>query len=148
MTCFPQRIPMVLLPERLLKGPLAATQKTKDPSKRQMGESLSPSYLLSTKFDFPGVLLSGSPGTAKGSCEKGTFVEKCPIPPEGLLFSGTTTAGKGKPTVNCILLKGPKEVWHINERWQAAPELLEVTPHTNYGPTKNGRNCAPHYQKI
>lgn len=133
---------MVLLPERLLKGPLAATQKTKDPSKRQMGESLSPSYLLSTKFDFPGVPLSGSPGTAKGSCEKGTFVEK------GLLFSGTTTAGKGKPTVNCILLKGPKEAWQINERWQAAPELLEVTPRTNYGPTENGRNCAPHYQKL
>lgn len=131
---------MVLLPERLLKGPLAATQKTEDPSKRQMGESLSFSYLLSTKFDFPGMPL-GSPGTAKGSYEKGTFVEKCPIPPKGLLFSGITTAGKGKPTVNCILLKGPKEVWQINERWQAAPELLEVTPHTNYGPTENGRNC-------
>lgn len=93
---FPQSIPMVLLPERLLKGPLVAKQKTTDPSKRQMGESLSLSYLLSTKFDFPGVLLSGSPGTAKGSYEIGTFVDKCPIPHKRPAFLGDHHCGEGK----------------------------------------------------
>lgn len=109
---------MVLLPERLLKGPLAAKQKTKDPSKRQMGESLSPSYLLSTKFDFPAVLLSGSPGTAKGSNETGTFVDKCPISHERPAFLRDHHCGEGKTDGELH----PKEVWQVNERWQAAPE--------------------------
>lgn len=139
---------MVVLPERLLKGPLVAKQKTKDPPRGRWESHFHFPTSFQLSLTFPGCCCLVHQGQQRVAMKQESLWASVLFLMKDLLFSGITTVGKEKPTVNCILLKGPKEVWQVNERWQAAPELLEVLPHTNYGPTQNGRKCAPHCQNV